>query len=73
LAGLLHSVEPKELLNKNILHTNEIPIVVVQSTDDVFVNPRNAEIFLQSSLPNNRKLVMDVADCLDEGKLTLLL
>lgn len=45
----------------------EIPLLVVQSTEDVFVTPRTAEMFQAERLPPERTLVTDFADSLDPG------
>lgn len=44
---------------------SEIPVVVVQSTEDVFVDPKNAAMFQNERLPPERNLVTNVADSLD--------
>ena len=50
-----------------MLATSNIPVIVVQSTEDVFVNPRNAAIFQTDRLPPERTLVSDLVDSLDEN------
>ena len=44
---------------------SELPVIVVQSTEDVFVDPKNALMFRDDRLPPDRKVVKDVADSLD--------
>lgn len=62
LKGIL--INPDDFDGAMILET-EIPVIVIQSTEDVFVDPRNAALFQPSSLPPERRLVDDVTDCLD--------
>jgi len=45
----------------------KIPIIVVQSTDDIFVNPRHATMFQEDSLPPERRLVQDISDSLKKS------
>jgi hypothetical protein len=47
------------------LLTTQLPVLVVQSTEDVFVNPRNAAIYQTERLPPERNLVTDIIDSLD--------
>ena len=47
--------------------TSNLPVLVVQSTEDVFVNPRNAAIFQTERLPPESNLVTEVVDALDEN------
>jgi hypothetical protein len=50
-----------------ILNSSSIPVLAIQSTEDVFVHPRTAEIFQQDRLPESRNFVLDFADCLDDS------
>ena len=50
-----------------LLRKTEVPVVVVQATEDQFVSPKNAAAFQGDRLPPNRTLVSSVADSLDLG------
>jgi len=50
-----------------LLKKSEVPVVVVQSTEDQFVSPKNAAAFQGDRLPPNRILVSSIADSLDIG------
>jgi hypothetical protein len=52
LKGLLMS-NPTEFDGASVLLTS-LPVVVVQSTEDVFVSPRGASVFLSEQLPPER-------------------
>jgi len=61
-------VQPDDYDGAQILVTQEnVPVLLVQSTEDVFVNPRNAAMFQADRLPPERALAKDFADCLDAG------
>ena len=54
-----------QLINQST--DQHIQVLVVQSTEDVFVNPRNAAVYQQTQLPPERVLVKDTVDSLDEN------
>lgn len=61
-------VQPDDFDGALILATDKnYPVLVVQSTEDIFVNPRTAALYQADRLPPERTLVKDIADCLDEG------
>lgn len=62
LKGII--IAPDDFDGATIL-LNDLPILVVQSTEDVFVDPKNAIMFRDDRLPPDRVLVKDVTDCLD--------
>jgi hypothetical protein len=45
----------------------KLPLFVVQATEDVFVNPKNAMRFSAEKLPKSRTLVSDLDDSLEDG------
>ena len=55
-----------------IVLTSQLPVVVVQSTENVFVNPRSASVYQPDQLPPERYLVPTVADALLPGTLPTL-
>jgi chemotaxis protein histidine kinase CheA len=50
-----------------VLSNSSLPVLAIQSTDDVFVHPRTAEIYQPDKLPERRHSVTNFADCLDEN------
>lgn len=68
LRGLLTTTDDYD--GAEILLT-KMPIIVVQSTDDVFVNPRHATMFQQDSLPPERRLVQEFSDCLKKSAINV--
>ncbi len=65
LKGILTS--PDNFDGAQMLVNSSVPVLVVQSTEDVFVNPRNAAIYQPDKLPPERKLVTGLVDALDEN------
>jgi hypothetical protein len=63
--GVLQVTTPGDDFDGSDIFKTKLPLVVVQSTEDMFVNPRNASIFQKDKLPKNRNLVTDVSDALD--------
>ena len=57
----------KEDFDGAMLLTTPLPVVVVQSTENVFVNPRHASVYQPDQLPPERYLVSSVADSLLPG------
>jgi hypothetical protein len=47
-----------------LVETN-IPIIVIQSTEDVFIDPKVAAIYSPNQLPPNRYIVQDIVDVLE--------
>jgi hypothetical protein len=45
----------------------KLPLFVIQATEDVFVNPKNAMRFSAEKLPKSRTLVSDLDDSLEDG------
>jgi hypothetical protein len=68
LKGIL--ISPDEFDGAQLLLT-EIPTIVVQGTEDSFVDPKSANIFKEEYLPANRVVVKEVADCLDDNAVYL--
>ena len=50
-----------------IMLTSQLPVIVVQSTENVFVNPRSASVYQPDQLPPERYLVPSIADALLPG------
>jgi len=65
LKGILTS--PDNFDGAQMLAATNVPVLVVQSTEDVFVNPRNAAIYQADKLPPERTLVTNMVDALDEN------
>lgn len=63
LKGIL--ISPDDFDGALMLQSTDIPVIVVQSTEDVFVDPKTANMFQAESLPPERILVTDVHDSLD--------
>lgn len=63
MKGILISLDDFD--GAEILMNTDIPIVVIQSTEDVFVDPKNAALFSPDNLPPTRNLVHDISDALD--------
>lgn len=62
LDGILGSASsPDAFDGTRLLADSNIPIIVVQSTEDVFIDPRNVGAF-KEMLPANRKLVNSIDD-----------
>ena len=57
----------KEDFDGAMVLTTPLPVVVVQSTENVFVNPRHASVYQPDQLPPERYLVSSVADSLLPG------
>ena len=51
-----------------IVLTSQLPVIVVQSTENVFVNPRSASVYQPDQLPPERYLVPTIADALLPGR-----
>ena len=51
-----------------IVLTSQLPVIVVQSTENIFVNPRSASVYQPDQLPPERYLVPTIADALLPGK-----
>ena len=49
------------------LLTSDLPLLVIQPTEDMFVDPKHAKIFQSDRLPGNRYHVSDLADALKPG------
>ena len=62
LKGII--ISPDDFDGASLL-LSELPVIVVQSTEDVFVDPKNALMFRDDRLPPDRIVVKDVADSLD--------
>jgi len=62
LKGII--ISPDDFDGASVL-LSDIPIHIIQSTEDVFVDPKNAMIFQEEMLPANRNLVNNIADSLD--------
>lgn len=65
LRGLLLA-DPEGFDGASVLLT-KLPVVVVQATEDVFVNPRGASVFQSSQMPPERFQVDNISDCLTPG------
>jgi len=65
LKGILTS--PDAFDGAQMLVATTVPVLVVQCTEDVFVNPRNAAIYQADKLPPERTLVTNLVDSLDEN------
>jgi hypothetical protein len=65
LKGIL--ISPDSFDGASVLAACSLPLLVVQSTEDVFVSPRGASVFQPDQLPPERSLVAGLADCLDPG------
>lgn len=65
LRGILLA-DPKDFDGASVLLT-DLPVVVVQGTEDVFVNPRGASIFQSSQMPPERFQVDNISCCLAPG------
>jgi hypothetical protein len=65
LRGILLA-DPNDFDGASVLFT-ELPVVVVQATEDVFVNPRGVSIFQSSQIPPGRFQVDDISRCLAPG------
>lgn len=59
-------IAPDDFDGASILLTN-LPVAIVQATEDVFVDPKSALMFREDRLPPGRILVQDVTDCLDSN------
>ena len=59
-------ISPDDFDGASIL-LSDLPVVIIQSTEDVFVDPKNALLFRGDRLPPERVVVTDVADCLDSN------
>ena len=76
MVGILEQLKGLILASKDgfdgasILRT-EIPVVVVHSTEDSFVNPSTASVYQADELPYMRRFVTSIADCLDAGAVHL--
>eukprot|EP01038_Epipyxis_sp_PR26KG_P004789 gene4789-6716_t len=64
LKGII--ISPDDFDGAEMLNT-QIPVHIIQSTEDVFIDPKNAQIFSPDYLPANRTLVNSVADSVDLG------
>ena len=65
LKGLL--APQADAFDGSALLRTDLPVVVVQSTEDAFVSPKNAVVFQADRLPPHRSLVTFIADSLDPG------
>lgn len=68
LKGIL--MTPEEY-DASMILTSSIPILTIQSTEDIFVDPRNGTLFQADQIPPERKAVTDIADALDENAVFL--
>jgi pimeloyl-ACP methyl ester carboxylesterase len=64
LRGIL--LEP-ECQDDSTLLDMTLPLFIVQATEDVFVNPKNAVRFQAEKLPKSRKIVTDLDSAMQDG------
>eukprot|EP00981_Chlorochromonas_danica_P003055 scaffold607_cov160-Ochromonas_danica.AAC.28 len=65
LRGLL--ISPDEFDGAQLLTSTDVPVVVIQSTENVFVDPKQAAVFSPDQLPPERFLVNDLVDSLERN------
>jgi hypothetical protein len=65
LKGIL--ISPEEYDGALILVQNETPVIVIQGTEDVFIDPKSAAIFSSQQLPPERILVRNIEDTAQPG------
>eukprot|EP01040_Poterioochromonas_malhamensis_P013046 gene13046-14311_t len=65
LKGIL--ISPEEYDGAMILVQHNTPIVVVQSTEDVFIDPKAAAIYSSQQLPPERRLVTQLEQSIDKN------
>jgi hypothetical protein len=54
-----------------MLLETEIPVMVIQSIDDMFVDPKNAAVYQSEEIRAARREVTDLVDCLDPRALNI--
>lgn len=70
LRGIIVTVD--EFDGAMMLVQTDIPVVVIQSTEDVLVDPKNASLYSANQLPPERQLVSDMVDALETNAVHLI-
>lgn len=70
LKGLIVTVDDFD--GATILMNNSIPIIVVQGTENIFIDPKHAAIYSPQQLPPNRRLIENVADTIDPNSIYMI-
>ena len=58
-------MDVNDIAKNNLLTSSDIPLLVIQSTEDIFVDPKNATVYHQDKLASPRYSISDIVNCLD--------